>query len=228
MRPMRLLLLTTTLKRSTMHPSPRSAGFTLLELLVAMAVFVLVSVSVYAALAQMLLSRALLEERYANLADVQRVLLYVERDLLQAVERTVKTPYGDVEPALKLVDGQDLSFSRLGADPLLDKEPHSRLLRLRYQRMDNAVWRLILPVLDAAQDTQAEGRRLLSEVDSWEFSAFKAGSWLKDWPPTLNNQTDSATALPQAVRVEMKLRNSERVLQHTIRLSRAMETDDAG
>lgn len=222
MRQMRLLL---PIKRSTMRRSPQVAGFTLLELLVAMAVFVLVSVSVYAALAQMLSSRALLEDRYANLADVQRVLLYVERDLLQAVERKVKTPYGDVEPALKLVDGHDLSFSRLGADPLLDESPHSRLLRLRYQRRDNAVWRLILPVLDAAQDTQADGRQLLSRVDSWEFSVFNAGAWEKDWPPMRGNQADFITVLPQAVRVQVKLNNAERVLAHTIRLRRATDAE---
>ena len=207
--------------------SRQAAGFTLLELLVAMVVFVLVSVSVYAALAQMLSSRALLEDRYTNLADVQRVLLYVERDLLQAVGRKVKTPYGDTEPAFKLVNGQDLSFSRLGADPLLGAEPQSHLLRLRYQIIDDALWRLIMPVLDAAQDSQADGRQLLSQVDTWQFSVFNEGTWLQDWPPVKADQAEFLTVLPQAIRLQIKLSTSERVLQHTIRLSRVADLGDA-
>ncbi len=207
--------------------SRQAAGFTLLELLVAMAVFVLVSVSVYAALAQMLSSRALLEDRYTNLADVQRVLLYVERDLLQAVGRKVKTPYGDTEPAFKLVNGQDLSFSRLGAEPLLGTEPQSHLLRLRYQVIDDALWRLIMPVLDAAQDSQADGRQLLSQVDTWQFSVFNEGTWLQDWPPVKADQAEFLTVLPQAIRLQIKLSTSERVLQHTIRLSRVADLGDA-
>ena len=207
--------------------SRQAAGFTLLELLVAMVGFVLVSVSVYAALAQMLSSRALLEDRYTNLADVQRVLLYVERDLLQAVGRKVKTPYGDTEPAFKLVNGQDLSFSRLGADPLLGAEPQSHLLRLRYQIIDDALWRLIMPVLDAAQDSQADGRQLLSQVDTWQFSVFNEGTWLQDWPPVKADQAEFLTVLPQAIRLQIKLSTSERVLQHTIRLSRVADLGDA-
>ena len=209
------------------YRSRQAAGFTLLELLVAMAVFVLVSVSVYAALAQMLSSRALLEDRYTNLADVQRVLLYVERDLLQAVGRKVKTPYGDTEPAFKLVNGQDLSFSRLGAEPLLGTEPQSHLLRLRYQVIDDALWRLIMPVLDAAQDSQADGRQLLSQVDTWQFSVFNEGTWLQDWPPVKADQAEFLTVLPQAIRLQIKLSTSERVLQHTIRLSRVADLGDA-
>ena len=43
------------------------------------------------------------------LAELQRVLAYVERDLLQTVARPVKSPFGDLEPALKLVDAKDIA-----------------------------------------------------------------------------------------------------------------------
>ena len=100
---------------SAQSKTRNNAGFTLLELLVAMAVFAIVSVSVYAALSHMLLSRSVLQTRYADLADLQRVLVYLERDISQAVARPIKGPYGDKIAALHLVKGAELSLTRTGA-----------------------------------------------------------------------------------------------------------------
>jgi general secretion pathway protein J len=199
----------------------RSTGFTLLELLVAMAVFALISVSVYATLGQMLLSRSVLESRYSALAELQRVFVYIERDLLQAVERKVKNPYGDAEPAFKLVDGQNLSLTRTGAGPLSKEDARSSLLRLRYRLEDKAVWRSLFPVLDLAQDSLAAQRQLLSRVESLQFSVFNDGAWLQEWPP-MNVDSEDIPLLPQAVRVLIKLAEG-RALQHTVRLSRAAD-----
>jgi general secretion pathway protein J len=201
---------------STNDKTRMIAGFTLLELLVAMAVFAIVSVSVYAALSQMILSRSVLQTRYADLADLQRVLVYLERDIAQAVARPVKGPYGDKIAALHLVSGAELSLTRTGAVAYQTVD-HS-LLRVRYQMVDDVVQRAVATVLDQAQDSRFAERQLVDQIESFELSVFDQGTWYTDWP-----RTDQSTAtadlayLPQALRVRMQTQ-SGRVVQHRLPL----------
>lgn len=181
-----------------------------------MAVFAIVSVSVYAALSQMLLARSVLQTRYADLADLQRVLVYLERDLAQAVARPVKGPYGDKIPALHLVKGTRLSLTRTGA--VAYQQADSRLLRVRYRLADAVVQRAVSGVLDQAQDSQFDERRLVHEVAVFELAVFSQGTWHTDWPPTEQNATEPVLPrLPQALRVRVQTRGG-RVVQHRLPL----------
>ncbi len=193
-----------------------TAGFTLLELLVAMAVFAIVSVAVYAALSQMLLSRSVLQTRYADLADLQRVLVYLERDIAQAVARPVKGPHGDRVPALQLVKGTVLSLTRTGA--VTYPGVASRLLRIRYRVADNALQRMVSAVLDQAQDTRFDERRLVDQVAEFELAVFDEDTWYTDWPRTDQDAAEPVlTHLPQALRIRIQTR-AGRVVQHRLPL----------
>ncbi len=201
---------------ATDHKTRMVAGFTLLELLVAMAVFAIVSVSVYAALSQMILSRSVLQARYADLADLQRVLVYLERDITQAVARPVKGPYGDKIAALHLVSGAELSLTRTGA--VTYQSVDNSLLRVRYQMDGDVVQRGVATVLDQAQDSRFDERQLVDQVALFELSVFDQGTWYTDWPQTDRDAvTPDLTRLPQALRVRMQTQ-SGRVIQHRLPL----------
>ncbi len=193
-----------------------TAGFTLLELLVAMAVFAIVSIAVYAALSQMLLSRSVLQTRYADLADLQRVLVYLELDIAQAVARPVKGPHGDRMPALQLVKGMALSLTRTGA--VTYQGMASRLLRIRYRVADNTLQRAVSAVLDQAQDSRFDERRLVDQVTAFELAVFDEDAWHTDWPRTDQDVAEPVlTRLPQALRIRMQTR-AGRVVQHRLPL----------
>ena len=201
---------------SVQHKTRVVAGFTLLELLVAMAVFAIVSVSVYAALSQMLLSRSVLQTHYSGLADLQRVLVYLERDVMQAVARPVKGPYGDQVPALHLVKGTTLSLTRTGA--MAYQKAESSLLRIRYRVADAVVQRAVSVVLDQAQDSRFDERPLVDQVAVFELAVFDQGNWYTDWPRTDRNTTERMlTDLPQALRIRVQTR-AGRVVQHRLPL----------
>lgn len=86
----------------------RQRGFTLLELLVALAVFAVAAALAWGGLDLLARSRQQLAAETAALADLQRSLQRFERDLRQAVPRPVRGESGG--PALQ-GDGQRLELS---------------------------------------------------------------------------------------------------------------------
>ncbi|MBF8273347.1 MAG: hypothetical protein HW380_2452 [Magnetococcales bacterium] len=77
------------------------AGFTLLELLVALSVFVVLSIMAYQGLSNMLFTRDIIEEKTQNLHELQMAFLLLDNDLEQTVARTVVGMDGKVEPAFR-------------------------------------------------------------------------------------------------------------------------------
>jgi len=82
------------------HRLAQEAGFTLLEVVVAVALFAVVSTLAYGGLAAVLRSREQLSEASAQLAQLQLAMQMFERDVRSAVLRPVRDGYGEVLPAL--------------------------------------------------------------------------------------------------------------------------------
>jgi len=77
-------------------PGPRhDSGFTLLELLVALAIFALLSVMAYAGLSTVLTANQVLETNMERLTEIQRSVTFLSRDIRQTVDRTIRDTYGD-------------------------------------------------------------------------------------------------------------------------------------
>lgn len=93
-------------------------GFTLLEILIALVVFTLMSVMAYQGLRAVLQSDAITRDQGQRLADLQVSLSVLERDLAQVVSRPVRDEFGDTLPPLRLqpgADGKLLELVRAGA-----------------------------------------------------------------------------------------------------------------
>jgi len=73
----------------------RSSGFTLIEVLVAMAIFGVLSMLAYMTLGQTLANAEMLTERMDRLQAVQRTVRFLSTDLLQAAPRPVRLELGD-------------------------------------------------------------------------------------------------------------------------------------
>ena len=75
----------------------KGSGFTLLELLVAVAIFAVVAVAAYSGLSVVLGSNAKLDEHSQALGQLQLCLQLMQRDLLQASPGSARNQYGDSE-----------------------------------------------------------------------------------------------------------------------------------
>lgn len=184
------------------HPSRRARGFTLIEMMVAVAIFAVLAVLAYAGLDAVLRQRAELDQHYQNLHALQRAYEVMQRDFSQAAPRGVRDELGGPLPALRGdPSGRVVAVTRAGY-PNPAGVRRSQLLRVRYVLRDHQLLRLQFPVLDRAPVALPRPDVLLHGVRSLRLRYLDAtGNWQRSWPPA----GATATTLPRAVEVTMQL-----------------------
>lgn len=186
-------------------------GFTLLELLVALAVFAVLSVMAYGGLRSVLNGKEHVEQQAARLSQLQTAFTIMERDVEQALGRSIRDSYGDVQPAL--TGGQFgavvLELTRTGwRNPAGQRR--SGLQRVAYRVDEEQLSRLFWLVVDQAQDSAPVERVLLTGVKSVELRYLDNSlQWQEQWPQ--DAQAEEKSALPRAVEMTIELEGFGRV-----------------
>jgi general secretion pathway protein J len=147
-------------------PAAGSRGFTLVEVLVALAITAFVATIAYTSLSTALAGIESTRDVSERSYEVNRALMVLNRDLRQLVDRPVRDEFGELEPAL--LGGElarfPLAFTRAGwHNP--GGLPRSQLQRVAYRVEDETLWRDSWPVLDRAGDTEPQSVRLLDGVE---------------------------------------------------------------
>ncbi len=190
-------------------------GFTLLELLVAMAVFAIMAIAAYSGLRNVLFTRAAVETENRRLAMVQLAVFRLEQDLTQIVPRGVRDEYGDPQPALRgnIQDSEVLLFTRAGWDNPLGQS-RATLQRVAYRLRDGRLWRLYWDVLDRGGLAEPREIMLVDRVRDLRLRFLdEDDAWRNDWPPPADQATgpdDQARKLipdplPRAVEISLTL-----------------------
>jgi general secretion pathway protein J len=180
-----------------------AAGFTLLELLVALSIFSLVAVMAYNGLKIVLNQQAATEVQADALAKLQKVYLLLERDIEQVVPRPVRDEFGDEQPAL--AGGDALELTRGGwSNPA--GRLRSSLQRVGYAYEDRELVRYSWAVLDRAQDSGPQRQPLIGDIEEMTIRYLGANNeWEERWPNPLATGDGAAagTVLPRAVEVTL-------------------------
>jgi len=168
--------------RQHKQATKRPTGFTLIEMLVVFAVFAIMGVIASQIVSRVLHNQQVLSERGMRLAEVQRAMQIVQRDILQLSPRSIRDQLGDRgEPLLIGADGL-MEFTRAGwRNPLA--QHRSELQRVGYIVQDGDLYRAYWPVLDRTPDSEPNLQRLLSNVEEVEFFAMDvSGNEHSFWP----------------------------------------------
>jgi len=153
-------------------PIPRSAaGFTLIEVLISLAITAFVSTIAYTSLSTVISGVESTRQVSDRTYDVNRAWMIISRDLRQFVARPIRDEFGELEAAM--TGGRaarfGLSFTRSGwHNP--NAHLRSNLQRVNYRLEDNALWRDSYAVLDRSGDSTPQSVRLLGGVEYLELA----------------------------------------------------------
>ncbi len=192
-------------RRHPDHPPARirAAGFTLLEVVLAVGVFALVAAAGYGALQALATAAAASRDRGRELETKQMVLTVLAQDLGQAIARPVRRAGGSAEPALG-GDTTHLALTRGG----WDNPPGtmgSTLKRIEWGFDGTRLERRLWPVTDPAGRNAPQTDLALEDITTlrWRYLD-RQRHWLDRWPPP------DGTALPRAIEIVFENRRGDR------------------
>tara|TARA_B110000503_G_scaffold114377_1_gene171867 strand:- start:706 stop:1362 length:657 start_codon:yes stop_codon:yes gene_type:complete len=147
-------------------PHSKSDGFTLLEVLIAMAITAFVAITGYTTLSTVIIGVDSQRSEAVRLHEVNRALTLISRDIRQLVNRPVRDEFGQLESSLTGGDlaREMLSLTHAGWHNTVSA-PRSGLQRVSYRLEDGRLQRLSWPVLDRSSAIDPQVVELLSGVE---------------------------------------------------------------
>jgi len=158
----------------------RARGFTLIEVLIALAITGFVAAAAYTALSTVISGVESTRNTAQRTYEINRAFMVISRDLRQFIYRPVRDEFGESEPALSggIASRFLLSFTRAGwHNP--NELQRSNLQRVNYLWEEDTLWRESYSVLDRSGDTQPNRVRLLDDVVAVSLSFLDATTSLR-------------------------------------------------
>lgn len=184
----------------------RSGGFTLLELMVAISIFAVVSLLSMGGLNNVLSTQEHTEENMQRLTRFQMVFTIMSRELQQLADRPVRDEYGTIIDAItnEMSDGADgIEYTHQGRFTMDD---NISLQRVAYYLEDKQLVKKIWQVLDRVEDSKPVKQVLLDDISDLTFSFYSIQAGNADplneieWLDSPDDQHDSQL---KAVRVSI-------------------------
>ncbi len=186
------------------YPLSRQSGLTLLELLLALGIFAVVSVMAYSGLQNVIIADERIEYHSKQLLSLQRSFLTIAQDLTYLTGRPIRDRFGDNQsPFTASEQGvYQLEFTRSSwFNP--GNLSRSTLQRVAYGIEDQHLVRYHWLMLDQAQDSEPFKSTLLKDVEQLKIRLLDSQEeWHDSWPP-LNPQTASQ---PKGVEITLSIK----------------------
>ena len=172
-------------------------GFTLLEILIALAIFSIMSMMAYAGLSAVLDARASTVPRAEQLAQLQATLYLLNEDLSQIINRPIRDEFGTTEPAFSVGRGNEILVFTRTVPSWSNNADSNSLLRVSYRLENDALYRRVWSIPDRTQQTEYRSRKLIT---THGVTINKFNELTQAWEP-LNVGGD----IPKALDISFKL-----------------------
>lgn len=176
----------------------RQSGFTLLEVMVALAIMAAIAVALTLLVSQVLDARRQLGE--TRVQSAEKLVMFLNRVDQQLTQLVVRQPHerGQVigsSPLMLLNDNQELYWVAAGqwVLPSQDYASRLRLWRLQWHPQQQRLTLASSGLLDAAGEQQWISTDELNDVTSLSWSYYRQGSW----------QTTLGADFPQGLRLQL-------------------------
>ena len=187
----------------------RTRGFTLLEVLVAVVIFGIISILAYGGYNQLIRQSEIVESSATRTRAIQSTVQRMAEDFEMLEPRPIREPLGEtLEPALRAGGTR--------VDTLLDLTrsgwtnpaglTRSTLQRVTYRLMDNKLERAYWNARDRTLTTEPTSAVLLDKVRTASFRFMDQNqTWHDQWPPLGYSGPDAVRLRPIAVEVTLEL-----------------------
>ncbi|MGQ3889530.1 type II secretion system minor pseudopilin GspJ [Legionella sp. CNM-1927-20] len=187
-----------------------NSGFTLLEILIAIAVFAILATLTSSALYYAFNTRARVTEQADRFTSLQLAISLLERDSLQVVNRPVRGNEMHLFPAF-IGQASYLEFTRGGLANPNSIEKRSTLLRVGLLCKDNQLIRRTWPSLDPANKDQHEDRVLLDNLTKCHFAYLnKSLQVLPSWNVG-TGELEQVEPLPKAIQLTLTINQRDKL-----------------
>ncbi|WP_321277700.1 type II secretion system minor pseudopilin GspJ [uncultured Vibrio sp.] len=195
--------------RSRMHSVTKyhkQNGFTLIEVLVSIAIFASLSVAAYQVVSQIQRSNLLSQERTTRLNELQRTMVMMDNDFRQMALRRTRTDGED--PTSQLIfwsdylldsDAKGVMFARLGWHNPQQQFPRGEVTKVGYRLKGETLQRIWWRYPDTPVGQEGIVTPLLKQVEAFDIRFYDGEKWQSDW--------ESNDTLPKAVSVVLTLKD---------------------
>ena len=197
------------------RPHPSQSGFTLVEVLVSLFIFSLLSAATLAVLTTTLENRSRLTDKNDELQKQSMMRILLKSDFAHTIAHPKTDAYGQPE-TVHFSGGNTgserlLILSRTGWDNPGGLERRSDLQSVDYILDDGVLIRRVQPRFNALPDTDYIQQPLVRDVDKVEFSFYDGQDWTDNWltgtPPL------GVATLPQLASVNILYENGKEIRQ---------------
>jgi general secretion pathway protein J len=191
------------------HLHKASAGFTLIEILIALFIFIILSMMVAVSLATVLKTQERIQARLKDFGQLQIALTLLERDIEQMINRPIIDARGQSQAAFLMI-GNTIQFTRSGYLNPLAVQVRSSLQRVAYESRGMQLIRKTWQVLDQAPNSVPSERLILDNISAWQVHAVDTSQqYVSVWP----NSLQQAQFMPVAIEIRFKWKNNMDIMR---------------
>ena len=185
-------------------------GFTLIELIVAIAIFGLMAVMAMGGLNNVLTQQTQAKVQLERLHQLQRAVRLISADFSQANPRMVRDEIGAATEPPFMAEGRSDALVRLTRDGWRNPfgmQPRGTLQRVQYRQEKDKLIREYWRVLDRTLTEPPRTDTVLTDVESVQIQMLdNANEWQEQWPPVQTKSGALGSARPRAVKLRLTLK----------------------